>query len=197
MLSQTTTQLLDSLRDPSNQELWRDFDQRFRPVVMAFARRRGLSAEEAADVAQATLADFAEDFRNGGYERSKGRLRSWIMGIAQNRIAAAWRERDRHAAERGDSAMADLPDASTAPGDWNEAAHSVVLERALRMLHAQTRMDARTLRAFELSALRGVPAEAVAAECAMTVAEVYVAKNRAIAKLREIVARLARELEDE
>jgi RNA polymerase sigma factor (sigma-70 family) len=197
MLTRTTTQLLDSLRDPSNQALWREFDERFRPVVTAFARRRGLGPEEAADAAQATLADFADGYRTGRYDRTKGRLRTWILGIAQHRIAAAWRERARHAAVRGDSALADLPDPATAPGDWDEAAQAVVLERALRALHTETRMDARTLRAFELSALRGVPAEGVAAECGMTVAEVYVAKNRAIARLREIVARLSRELEDE
>ena len=37
----------------------------------------------------------------------------------------------------------------------------------------------------------------VAAECGMSVAEVYVAKNRAIKKLREIVALLTQEFDDE
>ncbi len=47
-----------------------------------------------------------------------------------------------------------------------------------------------TLRAFDLFAVRGVPAEEVARECGMTVDEVYTAKNRVTGRLREIVEEL-------
>jgi len=48
-----------------------------------------------------------------------------------------------------------------------------------------------------LCAIRNAPAEAAAEECGMTVAEVYVAKNRAIKKLREIVAEFTQEYDEE
>ena len=89
--------------------------------------------------------------------------------------------------------LVELPNAQRAERDWEEETQRVVMERALEELRTDTRLEERTIRAFELSALRSMPAEAVAAECQMSVPEVYVAKNRAIKKLREIVARLQEE----
>lgn len=193
LVTRTTTQLLASLRDPANAGPWQDFDARYRPILIGFARRQGLCEEEAGEVAQETLAQFASAYVAGKYDRERGRLSSWIIGIACHRIADVGRERRRHAGERGESVLVDLPNAQRAEKDWEEETQRVVMERALEELRSQTRLDERTIRAFELSALRSMPAEAVAAECQMSVPEVYVAKNRAIKKLREIVARLSEE----
>lgn len=197
MLTRTTTQILESLRNPGNRELWRVFDARYRPVLEAFAQRHGLDQDEAAEVAQTALAQFAQDYAAGRYDRGKGRLSSWIIGIAHNRVRDALRLRERRAAARGETVLASIPDEGAAGRHWEEAVEKVVLERALHALRTTTRFDERTLRAFDLCAIRGVPAEAVAAECGMSVAEVYVAKNRAIKKLREIVADFTREYDDE
>lgn len=196
MLTRTTTQILESLRDPGNEPLWRQFDNRYRPVLLAFAKRKGLNDDDAADVAQTTLTQFTADYRAGRYDRSRGRLSSYIIGIAANRVTdlCRLRERDRHA--RGESVMGSIPDADSSTRVWEDAKQKVILERALIALRNDTRMDERTILAFDLCALRNVPPEAAATECGMTVAEVYVAKNRAIKKLREIVAAFTQEFDD-
>lgn len=195
MLTRTTTQLLECLRDPANAEMWSAFDDRYRPVLIAFARRQGLSEEDAADVAQTTFTQFADDYRAGRYDRTRGRLSAWIIGIARHRIADAGRAVRRRRADRGDSAFDSLADEDR--NDWEEAVRKVVLDRAMAMLHSSTQLDPRTIRAFDLCAVRGVPAAAAAAECGMSVPEVYVAKNRAIKKLRELVAHISTEFADE
>jgi len=166
-------------------------------VIVALARSRGLSGEDAVEAAQATLASFAEEYANGKYDRARGRLSSWIIGIAEHRIAALHRERSRRRAMLGETAVAQRCDDGTTVKDWNEAMHTAALERALGSLHSESRMDRRTILAFELSALRGVPAEQVSEQCGMTVAEVYVAKNRVIRKLRDLVQAYLREMQDE
>lgn len=196
MQSRTTTQILDSLRDPANSAAWRQFDERFRPVLAAFARRRGLSDDDAEDVAQAALGQFAADYREGRYDRTRGRLSSWLIGIAQNRAADALRRRRRDGDPRGESALAHVADDAPPQSEWGQAVQRAAFERALRALRGDTRLSERTVRAFELAALRHMPAEAVAAECAMTVSEVYVAKNRVIKKLREIVEQFTREYDE-
>jgi len=198
VLTRTTTQILESLRDPANSAEWRSFDDRYRPVLMAFARRRGLSEADAADVAQTTLAQFVVDFGAGRYDRTRGRLSSWILGIARNRVADAGRDarRARERTPRGESALVDLAEQGAGEREWEEALRKVILERALTVLRNDTRLDERTIRAFDLCAMRNVPPAAAAAECGMTVAEVYVAKNRAIKKLREIVQGLTMEFDD-
>lgn len=195
MLTRTTTQLLDSLKDPSNDGLWRVFDERYRPVLLAFARRQGLDDQEAHEAAQATLAQFAADYLAGRYERERGRLSSWIIGIARNRIVDSGRARQRQRQQRGESGFVELGE-HDAEAAWREEQQKVILQRAMQALRERTRMDERTLRAFELCAVRGVPPERAAEDVGMSVPEVYVAKNRAIKRLREIVAELTQEYDE-
>lgn len=197
MFTQTTTQLLDSLKSPSNDGLWRQFDDRYRPVLVAFARSQGAGEEDACEVAQLTLAQFAADYRAGSYDRSRGRLSSWIISIARHRLIDMARARQRRRVQRGDSALVELPDDRTITEAWETARRRVIFERALKTLRSDTRMDPRTIRAFELCAVRNTPPEAAAADCGMSVAEVYVAKNRAIKKLRDIVAQFTQEFDEE
>ncbi len=197
MLTRTTTQLLESLRDSSNDELWCQFDDRYRPVIRAFAIDQGLSEEDAAEVAQVTLTQFSADYRAGRYQRERGRLSSWIIGIARNRIIDAARARQKRAALRGDSALEAVPELANPDEAWRAARQRVILDRAMQRLRTDSKMSEHTLRAFELCAIRGVPPETAAGECGMSVAEVYVAKNRAIKRLREMVAEMTQEFDGE
>lgn len=196
MVTRTTTQLLESLQDPANHAPWQDFDDRYRPVLVAFARSHGLSEEESAEVAQLALAQFAADFRAGAYQRDRGRLSSWLIGIARNRIADCGRAHQRRRQHRGESALINLADEPAASAAWEAARQKVIFARAMDVLRTDSRMGERTIRAFELCAVRNTPAEEAARECGMSVAEVYVAKNRAIKKLREIVADLTVEFDE-
>jgi len=207
MFTHTTTQILDSLRQGENAEMWRLFDARYRPVVTAFSRRRGLAEQDAEEVAQQTLAHFVTDFAAGRYERSRGRLSSYIMGIASHRISDVHRRRAQQAGSRGESILAELAGPAEGPAsagasggaedaEWSQAQQRVILERALDLLRHSSRLDPRTVLAFELCTLRGVPAAAAAQECMMSIAELYVAKNRALKKLRELIAELTLEFDE-
>jgi hypothetical protein len=48
----TSNALLQALFDTHNGATWRLFDARYRPILLRFARRLGLSTDDAADVAQ-------------------------------------------------------------------------------------------------------------------------------------------------
>lgn len=196
LLPRTTTQLLESLKESSNDALWQQFDDRYRPVLAAFARTQGLSEEDAAEVAQQTLAQFAADYKAGGYDRNRGRLSSWMLGIARNRVIDRARVRQRERMQRGESVLVQLADEPTATEAWESARRRTIFERALDILRADTRLDQRTILAFELCAIRDASAQTAAEQCGMTVAEVYVAKNRAIKKLRDIVAQLTQEFDE-
>lgn len=184
----TTTRMLDSLKESMAGDTWRDFDARYRPILMGIARHSGLTEAEAEDASQQALVEFARDLRAGSYERGKGRLRAWLMGIARHRITDALRARKSH---RGDSAISDAPDDAVITNAWDTEQRRLILDEALSRLKRESRTADRTMRAFELAAMRGMPAEAVAAECSMTVDDVYVAKNRVTGRLRAIVEEIA------
>jgi RNA polymerase sigma-70 factor, ECF subfamily len=181
--------LLESLKDPEQAAVWNEFDSRFRPLLTAFAVRLGLNIGEAEEVAQDTLVEFVNAYRGGKYDRTRGRLSSWIISIAQHRISHRRRAAGSAAARRGDSALQELGDSSRMTAVWEGEQRRLILIRAMEILREGRTLEP-TLRAFDLFAVRGVPAEEVARECGMTVDEVYTAKNRVTGRLRAIVADL-------
>ncbi|MHC4946635.1 MAG: RNA polymerase sigma factor [Planctomycetota bacterium] len=189
-LTRTTTVLLDGLHDQANVAAWMEFDRRYRPIVIGFARRLGLADPDAADVAQETMARFLEEYRAGRYDRDRGRLRSWIIAIARTRVAGIRRRRATRREARGESAIVDLADEARLTSIWDAERRTRILREALTRLRETTRTDERTIRTFEMHVLNHVPAAAVAAELDIGVQDVYLAKSRVARRLREIVTSL-------
>lgn len=197
MLTRTTTALLNDLADPANEDAWALFDDRFRPVLIGFAYRLGLNATDAADAAQETLMRVVQSYRAGKYDRERGRLHSWIVGIARNCISDQKSKRSGRREHRGMSAIADLPDDGEMRSLWNDECRAEILRRAISTLRTETRTDERTIRIFELLAFHQLAAQRVAEEIGVTTNDVYVAKHRCLRKLRTIVAELDRAFEIE
>ena len=187
----TTSVLLEALGDPANETVWYEFDARYRPIIHGFAHRLGLDPEDAAEVAQQTLAEFLRDYREGRYDRSRGRLSSWIMGIARHRAIDLQRARGRRREVQGASALVDLADEQQLTKIWEDQRQQSILAHAMRELKETTKTSSTTLRAFEMVALQGVPAAKASEECSITVDAVYRIKNRITTQLRQIVARLS------
>ncbi|MDP1661995.1 MAG: sigma-70 family RNA polymerase sigma factor [Phycisphaerales bacterium] len=201
--TRTTTRLLDALKDHSNEPAWGQMDARYRPVVAGLARRLGATSAEAEEVAQQTLAEFVQAYRLGRYDRGKGRLSSWILGIARNTTLGLVRKRRREGVGglggdvAGDASIVDAADEATLRRVWTDERDRVILLRALGTLRDESAIDDRTLTAFELVALRGVPAAEVAAQCGMSVDQVYVARSRVTKSLRAKVQQMTDAFEED
>lgn len=185
--TRTSTSLLEGLKDLSDQQAWGEFDRRYRPIMLAVARRLGLSDADAADVAQETVLHFVRDYRAGRFDPSRGRLRHWIAGIARHRIG----DIQRRAALRGElcgaSAMAELPDEDRVHAACEQAWREAVLKRAVDELRS-TLSGEKSLAVLELLFIRQMSAGQVAAELGMTPQDVYVHKSRLARRLREFIA---------
>jgi len=192
MLPKTNTVLLAGLLEAGNDEVWRDFDGRYRPVLRAFAGRLGLASADAEEVAQETLARFVELYRAGKYDHERGRLRSWIFEIAQRRVADVRRVRERRREKRGESALEPLTSEPELEHLFEEEWQRALLAAAFAELRAG-RTDPQSIRALELLASGNRSADEVATELSMTPNAVYAAKHRAVVKLREILTRLDRD----
>src|SRR5688572_3182332 len=128
----TTTALLCGLLDPAAEHSWLEFDARFRPIVRGFAMKLGLSEPDADDATQETLTRFVKYYRQGKYDRARGRLSSWLIAIAQNCVADL-RERSAVRKEhRGESAIADLSETNALEALWAEESRRVILANAMR-----------------------------------------------------------------
>lgn len=190
MFERTTTALLQQLHDPGDADAWTEFDARCRPLLVGLGRKLGLRDEDAADAAQETLLRFVREYRAGRYHRERGGLRSWLLGIARHCILDQQRRRAARQERRGQSALDVVCGEEEVSQAWDEGHRRFVLQQAVETLRCGSRLDERTIRAFELIALQGRPADQVARELDMTMNDVYLAKYRSLKRLRALVARL-------
>ncbi|MCA9250005.1 MAG: sigma-70 family RNA polymerase sigma factor [Phycisphaerales bacterium] len=186
----TTTALLEGLRDPSNETVWRGFDARYRGVLVAFARRLGLNDSEASEVAQETLTRFLEEYSAGKFDRSRGRLRSWLIGIARYRIADVKRVRARRREHHGESVLLELPNKRRLTEIWDAELDQAILCEAMTDLGSSGRFKPQTLQAFRRMVVDQVSPRKVAEELDLTLQAVYMAKHHCLGKLKELVANL-------
>ncbi|MDZ4828586.1 MAG: sigma-70 family RNA polymerase sigma factor [Phycisphaerae bacterium] len=186
----TTTALLAVLVHEGDDVAWTEFVRRYQPILVAVGLRLGLREPDAVDITQQTLLEFVRDLRRGAYDRSRGRLRNWLLTIANHRVRDHQRALARQDGVPRVPAAPSMIESERLEQVWESEERRALLAEAMLRLRGQTSLDERTIRAFELTALRGVPPETVAQECAMSVAQVYVARNRAATRLREIVGEL-------
>jgi len=192
--TQTSTALLSALRDARRDDAWNAFDARYRPILEAMGRQLGLRDTDAVDAAQETLVVFLQAYARGEYDRSQGRLRSWLLGIARHRIAQA-RTKARRGGPNDPGAMEEVIDEQTMTDLWLTQRRAAILRAAIDELRATSEMTDRTISAFERLVQGAAPA-VVADELGMSRAEVYVIKNRVAQRLRDAIDRLERTYDD-
>jgi RNA polymerase sigma-70 factor (ECF subfamily) len=178
---------LDGLHDESDRQVWAEFDRRYRPILLGFARQLGLDDNDAADVAQESLVRFLSAYRSGEYDRGRGRLRSWLVAIAKYRVADHRRATAQRRVTRGQSAIVDVPEDNELEQIWEAEQRQVIFDRAMDELRQTTRLTDETLEAFDRLVVHSQPVQQVATALDMTPQGIYDAKSRVVAKLRDIL----------
>jgi RNA polymerase sigma-70 factor (ECF subfamily) len=189
----TTSTILDGLRDLENRAAWDGFVRRFRSPIVSFAAGMGVPASEREDVAQETLLAFVGSYQKGAYDRGKGRLSSWLFGIAYRQVLMHIRREkrpDRPLPAPGDGrASGDDPsDARFATTHWDLKWEEFVFAECYRRVRAE--LSDETLRAFEAVVFEDASADEAAARLGVPVKAVYNAKHRVLKRVREVRAEL-------
>ena len=191
----TTATVLQKLRDFENRDAWDSFADRFRRPVISFARGMGLKPADAEDVAQETLLAFAQAYRGGKYDPSKGRLSRFLFGIAYRQALRA----RRGGADPGPGGVnvaeshfwSQVPDEQTASGIWDTQWEQSVLERCLQQAKAE--VEPQTYRAFELVVREEHSPEEATNTLGISLKSVYNAKHRILKRIRELREEFAAE----
>ena len=184
----TTTQALEELKISNDSAVWDKFTESFRPVVINFAKKLGLSNEDAEDAAQETMLVFIKAFREGKYNKEKGRLRDWLFGVARRVILNLRRNRplEQLIADKntGTSYWDLIEDDRNVKLSWQAEWRQMVLTNCLEQ--AKKEFDSRIFKAFEMYALEQKAIDEVARNLEMSKNAVYIAKSRVLSRLRQL-----------
>jgi RNA polymerase sigma-70 factor (ECF subfamily) len=198
MLTSTTNiAVLEGIRGGSPRA-WQDFFRVYSPLVLAFAKRLGLTDADAADAVQETLLAVYATFRElqEPFDRSKGRFKHWLRGIALHKVRDVQRRRARREHARTQFALeeADAVADTTAMEqifdlEWRRDLLARALDQVVREI------DPAVYQAFELYVLHEQPPDKVAKLLGTTRNAVYISKTRVLKRLRVVLAELMTEEE--
>lgn len=83
----TQPSLLSRVRDPDDQTSWRQFDVKYRDLILRYARGRGLQPADAEDVRQLVMMGLARSLRSFQYQPDVGRFRDYLGRIVHNAVS--------------------------------------------------------------------------------------------------------------
>ncbi len=180
-MDDTRSTLLARLTDRNDAEAWTTFNDLYRPMLVGYARKRGLNDADADDVSQqcieAVLANIDQ------YQHT-GSFKAWLRTIAQNRIRDHFRKRREQ--QIGSGLWAAQPDDQPAADELWERHW---LAEHLRYCVEKVRPDIaeHTYRAFVENVIEERPAAETAELLGLTVNPVYVAKFRVLERIRNML----------
>jgi RNA polymerase sigma-70 factor (ECF subfamily) len=186
---ETRPSLLVRIRDAQDGPAWGLFVEVYAPLIHGYLRKRGLQDADAADVTQEVLRRVAQAIRRFEYDPHRGAFRGWLFTVVRNQ----WRtflER-KHEQGSGDSATMQLLLEQPAPEDdssWDTEYQRRLFRWAARKVQAD--VNESTWQAFWLTSLEGKSGPEVAQVLSMSVAAVYVARSRVLARLRDLVQQM-------
>lgn len=188
----TQPSLLSRVRDPSDHAAWREFEGKYRELILRFCRRRGLQQTDAEDVLQLTMTQLVQALPKFIYDKSRGRFRDYLYQTVRSAFSRLKPRPNPRVAGLDTSMMEMVPaeDESQAAALW---------EREWVNHHYRQAMDGvrhsfepRSIEVFERS-VRGEPVEHLALAFAMTTQAVHKVRQRIRNRMEELIAQQVRE----
>ena len=183
----TRPSLLLRIRNPTDGRAWGEFDAIYRPLLIRYARARGLDDATSEDVAQLCLAAVHEHIGGFDYDPSRGKFKGYLRTLVNNRFRNLLRDNRDERAQTQDFNRPQEREQSA-----EELFDSVWQEELLRHAMKQVReeVEPATFEAFVAYAVEEQPIEAVCTSFNMNANQVHAIKyrmtKRLAAKMREL-----------
>jgi len=176
-------------------QAWRRLTYLCLPVVLNWARRAGLKAHDAEDVAQEVFRAVAMHLPSFRRDRAGDTFRGWLWTITRSKLQDHWRKREAQPCAAGGTdaqvRLAQTPvfDNSSFIEQCQESDESAVVRRGLELIRPE--FEGRTWQAFWRVTVDGEPAAQAGAALGLSAGAVYVAKSRVLRRLGEELAGIA------
>jgi RNA polymerase sigma-70 factor (ECF subfamily) len=195
----TRSTLLSRLKHWDDQEGWREFFETYWKFLYCVAVKAGLSDADARDVVQETVVAVAKGLRDGRFKVAAGSsFKAWLQLIVRRRVASHLRRGRLPMAEHDsdDDEGSRTPTVERVPAEANEVVIEIWEEEWAKNLadaaieRVKKRVSAKQFQMFDLYVLKEWPVTEVAKTLHANVAQVYLAKHRVTALIRQETQKL-------
>ena len=178
------------MRDAQNKPAWNEFVEIYSPLIYGFSRKQGLQDADAVDMTQEVLRIVTRSIGRLDYDPRRGSFRGWLFTIVRNELNDWFRKQKSSVVGTGDSALHrqfdELPAANAGDSElWDQELQRRLFEWAAERV--QTEVQESTWKAFWQSTVENRSGKEIAIELGISVAAVYLAKSRVMARLKELV----------
>ncbi len=179
-MDSTPASLIEQLRLRPTGEEWARFVRLYSPVLLGWTCRLRVPESDRADLVQDAFVALLRALPASRYDPSR-RFRNWLFAI----VANLWKDRLRR---RSPGPLTfDVPDSSDSGAEEAED-RAILLRRALDIVRPD--FEDATWKAFAGTALNGRPVAEVARELGVSHNVVYLARSRALHRLRTVLGEL-------
>jgi RNA polymerase sigma factor (sigma-70 family) len=207
--ARTRKSLIERLADWEDQRTWDEFYQTYWRLIYSVSVKAGLSREEAFDVVQETVLAVAKQWKKGQvYDPEKGSFKTWLMNITRWRISDQFRLKQRNPAamnQAGGTPGADGDDRRTATierlegengadvldqvwdREWMSNLTEVALQRVKKLVSPNQ------YQIFHAYVVKEWEVAKVVKELGVSQSQVYLAKHRISAMLKDEIEKLKKE----
>lgn len=186
-LETTRPSLLLRVQDLNDHASWREFDARYREVIVRYCRRKGLQTSDAEDVRQMVMLNLARQMRSFEYQPKRGRFRNYLGRTVSNAIHRYYR---RPTVEKGGLELSEAGEVEAPRDDaLDQAWETEWMLHHYRTAMAQVResSDAKSVEVFE-HLLSGRTTDEVAGNFDMSRDAVHKVKQRMRDRLKRQIA---------
>lgn len=198
----TRRSLIERLRNRDDRESWREFFNRYWKLIYGLAIKSGLTADEAEEVVQETMATLSKNLDSYEYQPEECSFKSWIFKCAKWRIIDQIRKRPAdflrsirpdHEPDRT-ATVERVADEATPPLEqiWEEEWQQNLMDVALARV--KQKVSIKEFQIFDLYVLKAWPVSEVKRMLHVSAARVYVTKHRISALIRKEVRKLEEEM---
>ncbi|HEY3857919.1 MAG TPA: sigma-70 family RNA polymerase sigma factor [Verrucomicrobiae bacterium] len=189
----TRSSLLRRVKNTEDHQSWQEFHDIYRSLIFAFARKAGLTEDEADEVVQETMISASRHLPQFRYDPKHCSFKTWLLNLAQWRVKDQFRKRASHPI-----APAHSDDTKTSAGSiehvpappkdqleaaWDSEWRAAWLNAGLAAVKGS--IDAKQWQIFDLYVLKEWQPRDVARTLKISVARVYLAKHRVSALLKK------------
>ena len=199
----TRASLLLRVRNTADESAWREFVQRYTPMILAWAKRQGLRNGDADEATSRVMMKLVGHLPRFDYDPKRGKFRSYLYKVTANAVNDLFRELRKQPFTTEDTHGHVLLSCLSDPSAEVDLLKTLEKENELDTLReairrAETRCEKpHVWQSYYLTQIKGLTAACVAQQLNLKVAQVYVYRGRVKGLIEEERTRLIDETERE